>query len=272
MPDRRTFLTRIGDGIFRPTQSAVGPWGPTTVSGLVISGLVGYAAERAAGDSEFVGVRLTVDMVRMVLLEELHVESSLLREGRRLRMVDVTITQRGRNVAHGRGVFARRADDPPGEVWAPPVVMPTPPAPGKTPAFGPRPYVGPEAAPARDFEPWRDPTQEKYVWYDFDAQLVEGEQTSPFVRAAAVADVANPLTNWGSEGLQFVNSDVTMLLSRLPHGTTLGMAARDRCEAGGVSVGSSVMFDQSGPFGIATVSALATEVEMRPPNHAAAVQ
>lgn len=272
MPDRRTFLTRVGDGIFQPTPSAVGPWGPTTVSGLVISGLVGYAAERAAGDADFVPVRLTVDMVRMALLDELHVETSVLREGRRLRMVDVTVLQKGRNVAHGRGVFTRRSADPPGAVWAPTVVTPTAPASGKTPAFGPRPYVGPAAAPARDFEPWRDPTQEKYVWYDFDAQLVAGEVTSPFVRAAAVADVANPLTNWGSAGLQFVNADVTLLLSRLPQGTMLGMAARDRAEADGVSVGSAVMFDRAGPFGLATVSALASEVAMRPPRHGPAVQ
>jgi acyl-coenzyme A thioesterase PaaI-like protein len=263
--DRRTFLTRVGE-TFMPTPSAVGPWGPTTVSGLVISGLVGYAAEQGVGDDDFVGTRLTVDMVRMAVMAELHIETSVLREGRRLRMVDVTITQDGRNVAHGRGVFTRRSEAPPGSVWAPAVTMPAPPEPDDTPSFGPRPYVGPTAKPAGNFDPWRDATQEKYVWYDFDAQLVEGEQTSAFVRAAAVADVANPLTNWGSHGLQFVNSDVTLLLSRLPEGTMLGMAARDRQEADGVSVGTAVMFDRLGPVGLTTVTALASEVPMNPPN------
>lgn len=263
MSDRRTFLTKVG-GTFLPTQSAVGPWGPTTVSGLVVSGLVGYAAEQAAGDGDFIGTRLTVDMVRMATMAELHVETNLLREGRRLRMVDVTITQQGRNVAHGRGVFTRRSDAPPGSVWAPHVAMPQPPEPDDTPQFGPRPYVGPHAAPAGNFDPWHDATQEKYVWYDFAATLVDGEPTSPFVRAAAVADVANPLTNWGSEGLQYVNSDVTLLLSRLPEGTMLGMAARDRQEAEGISVGTAVMYDRAGPVGLTTVTALATEVAMRP--------
>ena len=142
--------------------------------------------------------------------------------------------------------------------------MPAPPPPEKTPAFSPRPYYGAEAHSARDFEAWRDPANAKYVWYDCDARLVDGEPMSPFVRAAAVADVGNPLTNWGSEGLQFVNSDVTLLLSRLPQGTMLGMAARDRQEADGVSVGSAVMFDTSGPVGLATVTALASEVPMVP--------
>jgi hypothetical protein len=264
--DTRTFLTRVGDA-YVPTASAIGPWGPATVSGLVIAGLVGHGAERAAGDDDFIGTRLTVDMVRMAVMGELRVEAEILREGRRLRMVDVTITQDGRNVAHGRGIFARRAENPPGTVWAPEVVMPPPPAPERTPAFGPKPYFGPEARPARDFEAWRDTANAKYVWYDCDASLVAGEPMSPFVRAAAVADVGNPLTNWGSEGLQFVNSDVTLLLSRLPEGTMLGMAARDRQEADGVAVGSAVMFDASGAVGLATVTALASQVPMVPRHH-----
>jgi Thioesterase-like superfamily len=262
--DRRTFLTRLDADILMPTPSAVGPWGPTTVSGLVMTGLVGYAAEQAAGNADFVGTRLTIDMVRMAVMSELRIETTLLRDGRRLRMVDVTITQEGRNVAHGRAVFTRRAEAPPGSVWAAPVTMPLAPAPEDTPRFGPKPYVGPTAQPAGSFDPWRDTTQEKYVWYDFDAQLVEGEVTSPFVRAAAVADVANPLGNWGSEGLQYVNSDVTLLLSRLPQGTMIGMAARDRQEADGVSVGTAVMFDAVGPIGLTTVTGLASEVPMNP--------
>lgn len=266
MTDRRTFLVRTGE-TYQPQPASVGPWGPTTVSGLVVSGLVAHAAERAAGDADFVGTRLTVDMVRMAVMGELRVETSLLRDGRRLRMVDVTISQDGRNVAHGRGIFARRSENPPGKVWSADVVMPPPPVPEETPAFGPKPYSGPTAQPSVNFDPWLDPTQQKYVWYDFDAQLVAGEPTSPFVRAAAVADVGNPLTNWGSEGLQFVNSDVTMLLTRLPEGTLLGLAARDRQEDDGVSVGSAVMFDTRGPIGITTVTALASRVEMRPPRH-----
>jgi hypothetical protein len=261
--DTRTFLTRSGEA-FVPTDSAVGPWGPATVSGLVIAGLVGYGAERAAGDAEFVGTRLTVDMVRMAVMGELHVATELLREGRRLRMVDVTISQDGRNVAHGRGIFARRSEPTTGKVWSPNVAMPPAPVPEETPPFGPRPYFGPDAQPARTFDAWHDPSQDKYVWYDCDARLVDGEPMSPFVRAAAVADVANPLTNWGSEGLQFVNSDVTLLLTRLPEGTMLGLAARDRQEADGVSVGSAVMFDRSGPVGLTTVTALGSEVRMVP--------
>jgi hypothetical protein len=268
--DRRTFLTRTGDQTFVPNPSAVGPWGPSTVSGLVITGLVGYAAEQGANDPDFVGTRLTVDMVRMAVQGELRTETTVLREGRRLRMVDATILQGDRNVAHGRAIFVRRSQTPEGSVWTAPVVMPSPPAPEETPAYGPKAYFGPDAVAAGDFEPWRDATRAKYVWYDFEAALVDGEETSPFVRAAAVADVSNPLMNWGSHGLQFVNSDVTMLLAREPEGTMIGLAARDRQEAGGVSVATAVMFDCVGPIGLTTVTSLASEVRMAIPDHRAA--
>jgi hypothetical protein len=197
-------------------------------------------------------------------------EATVLREGRRLRMVDVTVLQGDRNVAHGRAVFVRRSEAPTGRVWTQPVIMAAPPEPDETPAFGPKAYVGPNALPAGDFEPWRDTSQAKYVWYDFEAALVDGEPTSSFVRAAAVADVSNPLMNWGSDGLQFVNSDVTMLLAREPEGTMLGLAARDRQEAGGVSVGTAVMFDRTGPIGLTTVTSLASDVPMAIPDHRAA--
>jgi hypothetical protein len=81
-----------------------------------------------------------------------------------------------------------------------------------------------------------------------------------------VADVSNPLMNWGSHGLQFVNSDVTMLLAREPEGTMIGLAARDRQEAGGVSVGTAVMFDSGGPIGLTTVTSLASDVQMAIPD------
>jgi hypothetical protein len=268
--DRRTFLTRTGDQTFQPNPSAVGPWGPDTVSGLAVTGLVGYAAEQGCGDAEYVGTRLTIDMVRMAVMGELRLETNVLREGRRLRLIDVTITQNDRNVAHGRGIFVRRSQTPVGRVWSPTVAMAAPPAPDETPLYGPKPYFGPDALPAGDFEAWRDTTQEKYVWYDFEASLVDGEPSSPFVRAAAVADVSNPLMNWGSHGLQFVNSDITMLLTREPQGTMLGLAARDRQEAGGVSVGTAVMFDTVGAIGLTTVTSLASEVRMAIPDHRAA--
>jgi acyl-coenzyme A thioesterase PaaI-like protein len=250
-----------------PTAASVGPWGPTTVSGMTISGLVGYAAEQAAGDADFVGTRLTVDMIRMALMGELVTSATVLREGRRLRLVDVTVEQNGRSVAYGRAVFARRSTEPAGTVRSEPIDMPVPPTDVDWPTVGGGlAYSTPDSPPTQDFDIWRDTSLRKLVWFNLPIDLVEGEPMSPFTRAAGVADVGNPLTNWGSEGLQFVNSDVTMLLARLPESTAIGLAARDRQSADGVSVGAATMYDRLGPIGTCTVTALASEVQMRQPH------
>jgi hypothetical protein len=103
------------------------------------------------------------------------------------------------------------------------------------------------------------------MWFRLGRDLVEDEPMSGFVRAACVADATNPLMNWGTEGLEFVNSDVSMILARAPEGPLVGLAARDRQVHGGVSVGTATMHDRRGAVGSCVVTALASEVPMQPP-------
>jgi acyl-CoA thioesterase superfamily protein len=252
----------VGDG-YLPLAAAVGPWGPQTVSGMVIAGLVGHVAEQAAGDADFIGTRLTVDMIRMAVMGEINVSSRILREGRRLRLVDVLLEQDGKSVAHGRAVFARRSKVPAGLVWAETTAMPPLPIDG-WPGNGGLAYAGIDGTPSEDFRVWSDTPGPKLVWFQLPHDLVEDVPITSFVRAASIADVANPLTNWGSDGLQYVNSDVTLQLARLPEGSAIGLVARDRHSEAGVSVGTSTMHDHRGPVGICTVTALASDVPMTP--------
>jgi hypothetical protein len=75
--------------------------------------------------------------------------------------------------------------------------------------------------------------------------------------ATSVADSANVVSNWGSAGLQFINADVTLALTRQPIEMEFGLSALDRVEADGISVGSAVMFDRAGVFGTTTIVGLA---------------
>jgi hypothetical protein len=75
-----------------PTRLTRGPWGPS-ISGNYIGGLLGRAVEQAVGDDDLQPARLTVDLLRPVALQPLQVHSSVLRDGRRLRLVDAVMTQ-----------------------------------------------------------------------------------------------------------------------------------------------------------------------------------
>jgi hypothetical protein len=63
--------------------------------------------------------------------------------------------------------------------------------------------------------------------------LVEGEPLTPFTRAALAGDVTSPLTHWGTNGLQFINADYTLTLSRLPEGPFIGWQPSTHYSHGG---------------------------------------
>src|SRR3569623_226199 len=134
-----SLLRRDGDRYFPPSR-ATGPWAPGTMSGLAVSGLIGYVAEQELGSDGFIGSRLTVDLSRMATLDEITTESRVQRQGRRLRLADVTVTQNGRDVAQGRVVFVRPSPSPDGKVWSDPVTMPPPPVDDPTWVDGPRAF------------------------------------------------------------------------------------------------------------------------------------
>ena len=77
------------------------------------------------------------------------------------------------------------------------------------------------------------------------------------MRAAAAADFANPLSNGGDAGLNFVNADVTLYLHRLPVGEWIGFEVASHQSASGVAVGECTLYDVEGPIGRSAVCAVA---------------
>ena len=107
---------------YMPGNLTRGPWG-NTMGGQIVGGLLGWALDGFC-ESEFQPARLTVDLLCPVMLEPVQIETSVKREGRRLRLVDGALLQSGRVVARASALFLRRSEDPDGEVWSSPVSMP----------------------------------------------------------------------------------------------------------------------------------------------------
>jgi len=87
--------------------------------------------------------------------------------------------------------------------------------------------------------------------------VVEGRENTPFVRGAMVAEGASLVTNLGSEGVGYINGDLTVALARLPVDEWMGVQADSHWASDGISVGTATMFDRIGAFGSALVTALA---------------
>jgi hypothetical protein len=255
--DTRAFFRVQGDE-YVPGPHARGRWADT-VSGPVVGGLLGRTIERDTANPEFQPARLTVDMPRPTLLEPVAVETSVIREGRRIKLVDAVIVQRGQVTAHARAVLVRRGQQPEGQVRSTSVAMPeVPKAPDSVPADLQMVLLG-YGADRNAGMPWLEWDREhaqKFIWVRQIRPLVEGETMSPFTSAAMAGDLTSAVAHWGTSGLRFLNVDYTVSLSRLPEGPEIGLASIGHYSETGVASGMATLFDHRGPIGSGVAIAL----------------
>ncbi|ORB31226.1 thioesterase family protein [Mycolicibacterium parafortuitum] len=249
VPDRDAFV---------PTSWARGPWGQT-ISGHYVGGLLGHVIERDAADPDLQPARFTVDLMRPAAIDHpVHVTTEVVREGRRLKLVDATMSQAGTVVARASALFLRRGDQPQADRFTTTVAMPDIPSDPPTRdvltlvwSFGKN---GEQPSLGLDAWGYAGP---KYVWAKELGQVVAGTELTPFVRTAQAGDFASSLTHFGADGLPFINADYTLTLSRLPEGAWIGLAALTHDSHAGVATGTAVVVDEKGPIGTATATALA---------------
>ena len=246
------FFRRKGED-FVPNDICRGPWDRESLHGRVVAGLMAFDIERRRIEPGFHPARLTVDLYRMPPFAPVQVRSDVVRDGRRIRIVDAEFTSGGVSIGRASCVLLRHGENPGGRVWSP--------VPWEAPA--------PESLPVMDWtenEPMWDSrvidhgfgaVAQKNTWLRENRALVEGEPLTPFLRAAVAADFTNPFANSGDQGLQFVNADITLYLHRLPAGEWLGFQTVAHHASEGVAVGECVMYDVSGPIGRSTVCGVA---------------
>lgn len=243
-------------GAFAPNEIAQGGWGPT-LGGQVVGGLLARAVEQKRADADLVPARFTVDILRRVATEPVRVHAEVVRVGRRMQAVDATMTQRGELVARASTLYLRPSEQPSELPWTTDISMPV--LPEEPPQFD-------EAVPmfitaygrdlsqgGRGFE-WQHDGP-RYAWLREIRSLVDGEEMTPFVRAAMAVDVTASMTGFSTSGLGFINADYTLTLCRLPEGPYIGLAALTHYSAAGIATGSASLFDASGPIGTGVTTA-----------------
>ncbi len=257
MSSELSFFRAQGD-LLVPTEMAQSMWSGNQMHGVAISGALarcGEQAVRAAGRHELVGARSTVDLFRAATMDPCRLTAEVVREGPRLCLVDVVLSQHDRPVARSSALFLKPTTSAPGEIWSP-SERPTPP---------PEEIAPPTDEPHVPFffsaEGWSQSfghhqnASRKQSW-NSAIPVVDGDLLTGYVAAAAVADGASLITNWGSGGVEYINTDVTLTLAREPVGIEIGLSAVDRVERDGIAVGTAAVFDRTGPIGTAVVTSL----------------
>jgi hypothetical protein len=249
-----TFFT-LADGHYHPTAMSIGPWGHDRLSGTSVCGLLARELEAHRPGAQFIPARLTVDLFRPVLNEPIRMRTEVIRDGNRIRVADAAIMQHDEVRARASVMFLARGERPPGKVWQARRDLPVPTPEQAGPVGGPPLFKSGDRDWTGDFASGQN-NDRHCVWHNLGS-LVDGEPVSPFERAAFLADATSMVCNWGTEGVGYINCDVTLTLSRLPEDTEIGLRALDQIVADGISVGTATMYDRRGPLGTSVVTSLA---------------
>ncbi|MGN0064211.1 MAG: acyl-CoA thioesterase domain-containing protein [Nocardioides sp.] len=260
-----SYFVRDGDLIV-PTSFSAGHWAADSIAGRAVLGLSSWAFEQALPGPEWLPARLTLDMVHMGSLEPIALTTSVRRTGRTVHVVDVELVQAGRVIGLVRGVATRADQVPPGQVWSRSGTLGEPPyaeldRPGTFPMamatgrLGDREHAGVECRAGVGAFGLTDGGA-PVTWVREYVPLVAGEELTAYTRLGLGADVANSVLNWGTEGLQLINPDLTLSIARLPRGEALALESLDHLRTTGTSVGAAALHDEVGAFGVVTMTSV----------------
>ena len=247
------YFTSTDGTVFHPTTAAGGHWGAGLISGPAVAGIAAYVLERDFGRPGFLPARFTIDLIKPATQVPTVVQTRVIREGRRVRYTECDVLQADSVVDRASMVQYLQSEAPPGEEWTTGDTFHRPAAaPGEDELF-----VGSDDTGWGALGVEHQNTSRKRACYR-GRDVVAGSPVTPFVRAAVVAEAAtNMVLNLGTNGIGYINGDITVTLSRLPRSEFLGVQGDSRLAAAGVATGTATLFDDPGPIGTAIVTALA---------------
>ncbi len=242
------------------SELARGPWDPNAQHGGAPAALLMRAFEQLDGGEGLAIARVTYEFVRPVPLGELSVQALVSRPGRRVQLLDGSISAAGGvEVVRARALRIASADAGGTTTQA------TPPPPG--PEHG----LPPELAAPHGLPMFAQGAIEiRFVsgtfgggpstaWFRLRHPVVAGEPPSPLQRLAAAGDFGNGISaelSW--DDYVFINPDLTLYIERPPAGEWVCLKSRTMLAAHGVGTAESVLFDERGRIGRATQALLVT--------------
>jgi hypothetical protein len=257
MSEEAVFLAR--DGRFVATELARGPWDPAAQHGGAPAALLMRAFERLPAADGLAISRVTYEFLRPVPLGELEVDAEVVRPGRRVQLLEASIsTPGGLDVVRARALQVQRADPraPRTEPLRPP---PTGPERGRENDFRPphRPTFAPDAIEVRFVDGTFDGEGPSTAWFRLHAPLVAGEPTSHLQLLAAACDFGNGISAMlPRDEFVFINPDLTLYVEREPLDEWICLESRTIIAPHGIATAESVLYDLSGRVGTATQALL----------------
>lgn len=228
--------------------------------GGVVSALIGRAVEAVPTLTPMEVARLTVELFRVVPMVPLRTESRVVREGKRIQVVEASIFDPDDvELARGVAVRLRKAnlELPAQAASASSLPRPEEFDSPEMATFG----VGPRgellyhryAVEVREIDEGFTRLGPGAMWMRVTKPLVAGEAITPLTRAVIVGDFVNGLSRLSSpRRFIFMNADLTVHLHRMPAGEWVGVSAESRWDPAGRGVATGTLYDTTSDFGRST--------------------
>lgn len=253
---------RRTDEVFEPLDLSRSEWNVDHLHGVAVSGLLACGAEEAIGRlgrAEFVPSRFHVDLFRPSRMSPTRLRTEVVRSSTRLTLIDVSLIQGQQQTARASCLFLRPSQSPPGAIWGP-EDRPVPPSRDlANELMGGPPCMASSEPWSNRFEDHQNEGRHQ-MWHQL-VPIVLDEPGTTFQATAGIADTANMVCNWGSGGVPYINSDLSLMLARRPGSMEVGLRALDHVQRDGVSVATAEVFDREGPLGTVSVTAVASPMD-----------
>ncbi|MET0376218.1 MAG: thioesterase family protein [Rhizorhabdus sp.] len=237
------FYTRSGDA-FLPTRLAASPWERGKQNGVGLGGLSTFLIETIPTPTDMTTARLTIDILAAAPMEETFGRTRILRQGKRIQMVEAELVVCDRPVARATALRVRKTDTPQ--------------------ICEPNPYPAPESVRDTDFMgqqafggtldtrlvsgALREPGP-GILWVRFGHDHVRDEPLSPLLRAAMLGDFGGGLGSvLDVAAWSYANLDITLHFTRQPVGEWLLIDAATASAGNGVGRSDMTLADTQGPF------------------------
>ncbi|MEJ3653428.1 thioesterase family protein [Actinomycetes bacterium KLBMP 9759] len=249
------FYLPVSQRVFDSTVATESPWGHGLQHGGPPAALLAYAIETYEPRPDTAVGRITLDFFGPIPQGRISVATEVLRPGRKVELVEATLTVGGRVCVVARAWRIATATDTTTPVPAQPVA-PTPLPPPQEQAY--LSGVGPGWGYGRAVE-WRfakggyaEPGPAT-VWARPRIPLVAGAPTSGLQRTLTVADSINgvsaelEVTDW-----LFIPPTLTVTAYRQPEGEWILLDATTTVASVGTGMAHATLSDAAGEFGVAT--------------------
>tara|TARA_R110001592_G_scaffold260403_1_gene525013 strand:- start:128113 stop:128874 length:762 start_codon:yes stop_codon:yes gene_type:complete len=237
------FYCREGDG-YKATGLGISPWNDQAQMGVALAGLAAHCLEKIPCAVPMLTTRLTIDIMGTVPPIALTPLTRILRDGRRMQTVEVSLEADGRSWLRATALRIRTEQSP--AVTAP-ATRPFPPE-GRDPSL-PRATKWAETILLQGGFHQAGPGAQ---WVRFTSCVVAGKPLTPLERLAMVADFGSGVAPvlLAKEWTQ-ANTDISLHISRTSDDEWLLIDANSESAGNGIGVVHSRISDRSGALGMA---------------------